>query len=64
MKYVNGTATRSDGAKSIYTIEKYKPLIDVDFIISNACCDVMKKKPIKKYTRLTQKKANNSTNGI
>lgn len=56
MKYVNGTATRSDGAKSIYTIEKYKPLIDVDFIISNACCDVMKKKPIKKYTKLTQKK--------
>jgi 3'-phosphoadenosine 5'-phosphosulfate sulfotransferase (PAPS reductase)/FAD synthetase len=56
MKYVNGTATRSDGAKSIYTVEKYKPLIDVDFIISDACCYLMKKKPIKKYTKLTQKK--------
>lgn len=56
MKYVNGTATRNDGKKSIYSIEKYRHLIDVDFIISNSCCDVMKKKPIKNYTKQTQKK--------
>ena len=49
-KYVNGTATKADGKKSFYTIEKYKPLINADFEVSNKCCDVMKKEPLKKIT--------------
>ena len=33
--------------------EKWKPLIDADFKISNRCCDVMKKAPFKKFERET-----------
>lgn len=34
---------------------KYKPLLDVDFEISDMCCDVMKKSPSYIYQRETQK---------
>lgn len=30
-----------------YTFTKYKPLVDADFLISNKCCNIMKKSPIK-----------------
>lgn len=56
MKYIDGTALRSDGEKSMYNVQKYKPLVSVDFVISNYCCDVMKKRPIKKYERQIKKK--------
>lgn len=36
---------------SRYNIPKYKPLLSTDFVISNDCCAVMKKHPIKKYAR-------------
>lgn len=55
-KYVEGTATMQSGEKSLYCIEKYKPLLDVDFRISSECCEIMKKKPLKEYTKQTQKK--------
>lgn len=29
---------------------RYKPLVDVDFVIGNGCCVIMKEKPIEKYT--------------
>ena len=35
---------------------KYKYLLDAPFEISNKCCDVMKKSPIKKYERETGRK--------
>lgn len=37
--------------------KKYKPLLDMDFGISNKCCDVMKKKPAKEFEKKTGKKA-------
>lgn len=57
MKYINGTATKSNGEKSQYSIEKYAPLLNVDFEVSNKCCDVMKKTPAKKYAKETGKVA-------
>lgn len=36
---------------------KYAPLLDSDFKISDKCCDVMKKKPFKKYERETGRRA-------
>lgn len=56
VKYVDGTATKADGKKSFFTIEKYKPLLSADFLISNKCCDVMKKEPLKNYGKATGKK--------
>lgn len=35
---------------------KYKPLLRMDFPISNKCCDVMKKKPAKEFEKRTGKK--------
>ncbi len=39
------------GKLSQYNCPKYKPLLDVDFLISNRCCDVMKKQPIHDYSK-------------
>ena len=42
-----------DGSKSSFKqrYKKYKPLINADFLISDKCCDIMKKEPIKKYEK-------------
>lgn len=56
LPYVTGTATNADGEKSQYCCDKYKPLLETDFIISNKCCEVMKKTPIKVYEKQTNKK--------
>ena len=55
-KYFNGEALTPDGKKSPYNIEKWKFLLDADFNISHKCCDVMKKKPAKKYEKETGRK--------
>ena len=55
-KYFNGKALTPDGKKSPYNIEKWKFLLDADFNISHKCCDVMKKKPAKKYEKETGRK--------
>lgn len=57
MKRFNGELMTPDGKKSTYNIEKWKPLIDAPFKISSECCDVMKKKPIKKYGKQSGRKA-------
>ena len=43
----------TDGSKSSFKqrYKKYKPLINADFLISDKCCDIMKKEPIKKYEK-------------
>lgn len=41
---------------SKFSKEKYKPLLDVDFNISDLCCDVMKKKPSYDYQKHTGRK--------
>lgn len=45
------------GNKSKFNKEKYLPLLDVDFRLSEQCCDVMKKKPAKEYSDSTGKMA-------
>lgn len=44
------------GKKSIYNLEKWKPLLNMDFKISDKCCKEMKKKPSRKFERETKKK--------
>lgn len=39
--------------KSRYSSEKYVPLLDADFLISDKCCAVMKKTPLNKYHQET-----------
>ena len=46
-----GTVLNKEGKKSIYNIEKYRPLLYVDFMISNICCNVMKKAPTHSYEK-------------
>ena len=43
--------------KGFYNMEKWKPLIEAPFKISDQCCNVMKKKPAKEYSKKTGKKA-------
>lgn len=45
-KRLNGTETRR-----FKLSEKWKPLINSDFKISNRCCDVMKKAPLKEFEK-------------
>lgn len=51
-----GTAKDKDGNKSMFNKEKYKPLLYTDFVCSHYCCNVMKKKPAKQYTKQSGKK--------
>lgn len=55
---INGTGKYApkDGKKSRFDVSKYKPLLDVDFEISNKCCKIMKKKPARDFERKTGKK--------
>lgn len=48
-----GTLKAPDGTLSRWNIPKYKALVDTDFWISNRCCNVMKKGPIKTYEKAT-----------
>lgn len=54
---LNGTLKDKKGKKSIYNQEKYKYLLDAPFNISDDCCEVMKKRPVKKYERESGNKA-------
>ena len=54
-KKLMGTALNKDGTKSKFNKEKYKPLLYVDFKISNMCCNVMKKEPIHTYNKSSGK---------
>ena len=50
--YVGG---RKDGNRSKFDKSKYKPLLDLDFNVSDRCCGVMKKAPLKKYEKSSGK---------
>lgn len=43
--------------KSMYRQDKWRFMLDADFNVSSYCCDVMKKKPSKKYEKETGRKA-------
>lgn len=56
MQRLNGELLDKHGNKSRYNCEKWKFLLDADFKISNKCCNVMKKHPVKKYEKKTGRK--------
>lgn len=47
MERLNGTWKAKDGTKSMFNCEKWKPLLYVDFELSDRCCAIMKKLPAK-----------------
>lgn len=53
------TGIKRDGTTSNYfkLAKKWLPLVDSGFKISEQCCDIMKKNPMKAYTKLTGRKA-------
>lgn len=52
----DGTYISKNGKTNRVNVQKYKPLLDVEFRISHKCCDVMKKQPAKKFGNSTGKK--------
>ena len=42
---VNGERKQASGELSRFNIQKYKPLLNVDFKVSDVCCRIMKKQP-------------------
>lgn len=56
IKFLNGAALDDKGRKSLYNIEKYSPLLNMDFLISDLCCDITKKAPGHDYEKRTGKK--------
>lgn len=51
MRRLNGEALNGNGEKSAYNCEKWKFLLDAPFKVSDRCCAVMKKSPMKRYER-------------
>lgn len=58
LDYVNLTGSAvKDNKISRYSAYRYKDLLTADFKVSNKCCDIMKKKPMHEYHKLTDKQA-------
>ena len=53
LQKLKGRLVDQYGNKSIFNHEKWGYLIDAPYKISNQCCDVMKKRPAKKYAKQT-----------
>lgn len=56
LQKLQGTLKDKDGNKSIFNCEKWGFMIDAPYKISNQCCDVMKKRPSKKYEKESGRK--------
>lgn len=57
VKQLLGTyvGTRNDGKKTKFDKSKYKPLLDLDFDVSDRCCGIMKKDPLKRWEKENKK---------
>nr|DAW56155.1 MAG TPA: phosphoadenosine-phosphosulfate reductase [Caudoviricetes sp.] len=55
-KEFNGLRKNKDSNTSAYNKEKWSYLLESDFKISDMCCDIMKKKPAKRYEKETGRK--------
>lgn len=56
MRCLNGEAqARLDGKPSKFDYSHWKYLLDAPFLISAKCCDIMKKRPIKKYGKTSKR---------
>lgn len=53
---LQGKALDKNGNISKFNKKKYEPLLYTDFMLSHSCCNVMKKKPVKDYTKASNKK--------
>ena len=53
---LKGTQKDDEGNTSKYNAKKWFPLLDTDFNMSAECCNIMKKKPAKEYSKKTGKK--------
>lgn len=53
---LNGELKKADGTKSQFNCDKWKFMLDAPFDVSEECCNVMKKKPAKKYEKNTRRK--------
>lgn len=49
LKRINGELIDKNGEKSRFNCEKYKPLLETDFIVAANCCSTLKKGPAKAY---------------
>ena len=56
LNLLNGLNCDGSDTKSKFSKAKYKPLLAVDFEVSEMCCDVMKKKPSYNFQRQSGKK--------
>ena len=56
LQKLRGERLDKDGNKSRYNCEKWGFLLDAPFEISDKCCGVMKKKPMKRYSKETGRK--------
>lgn len=54
--YLTGIKRDGTKSKSFKLAKKWLPLIDSEFKISEKCCDIMKKNPLKAYNKLTGRK--------
>lgn len=54
--YLTGITSTGRECKSRKLAKKYYPLINADFRIHNRCCDKMKKEPLHKYEKDTNRK--------
>lgn len=46
---------KQTGKKSVFNAKKWEFMLDAPFKVSKKCCDVMKKKPLKKYQKETKR---------
>lgn len=55
----NGAYARKlySGLRGRFSAVKYAPLLDMDFMCSNRCCDVLKKQPVHRYAKESGKVA-------
>ena len=56
LQRLRGELLDKDGNKSRFNCDKWAFLIEAPFEVSDRCCDVMKKKPAKKYEKETGRK--------
>lgn len=55
VKALRGELVRSNGGQSFFNCSKWSFLVDAPFDVASDCCSVMKKKPIKKFAKQTQR---------
>jgi len=55
LRRLRGIDTNEQGELSRYNCKKYEPLLYEKFEVDDTCCDVMKKRPVKKFEKRTGK---------